>query len=370
MPARILEKIEEQLGGRLKDHFDLIAGTSTGSILAVGIALGKSPKELLDLYLEKGLQIFPYQKLFSPQRLPLIFKYGLSTPKFSDEGLISVLKEQFGEATFADLTPKSDQGKPPLKVLVPSYDTQDRNPIIFKSWFHERWYAQVPVWEICVSSASAPTYFPAHRIEKNGQVYSLYHVRLYRLCKPKGEYLQEMMVFSCEGSLLSSSLFLLPSSFFLLPYLCYTRPMLPDMILIDGGVCANNPVSCAVAEAIRILRESPNQSLGSVIDQIKVISIGTGDPASPIPWEKVRGWGLVQWGLRIADVFMDAPPDVHRYVAEQIIGVGKNDDKSRYIRLQLPLKDPLLAMDDARETNLQALLKETDRYLDQEKERL
>ncbi|WP_192901291.1 MULTISPECIES: patatin-like phospholipase family protein [Okeania] len=142
------------------------------------------------------------------------------------------------------------------------------------------------------------------------------------------------------------------------------------MILIDGGVCANNPVSCAVAEAIRILRESPNQSLGSVIDQIKVISIGTGDPASPIPWEKVRGWGLVQWGLRIADVFMDAPPDVHRYVAEQIIGVGKNDDKSRYIRLQLPLKDPLLAMDDARETNLQALLKETDRYLDQEKERL
>ncbi|NEQ71674.1 MAG: patatin-like phospholipase family protein [Okeania sp. SIO2C9] len=312
MPARILEKIEEQLGGRLKDHFDLIAGTSTGSILAVGIALGKSPKELYNLYFEKGLQIFPYQKLFSPKRLPLIFKYGLSAPKFSDEGLISVLKEQFGEATFADLTPKSDQGKPPLKVLVPSYDTIARNPIMFKSWFHHRWYAQVPVWEICVSSASAPTYFPAHRIEKNGQVYSL----------------------------------------------------------IDGGVCANNPVSCAVAEAIRILRESPNQSLGSVIDQIQVISIGTGDPASPIPWEEVRAWGLVQWGLRIADVFMDAPPDVHRYVAEQIIGVGKNDEEPRYIRLQLPLKDPLLAMDDARETNLQALLKETDRYLDQEKERL
>ncbi|MDY7006536.1 MAG: CBASS cGAMP-activated phospholipase [Cyanobacteriota bacterium] len=312
MPARILEKIEEQLGGRLKDHFDLIAGTSTGSILAVGIALGKSPKELLDLYLEEGLQIFPYQKLYSPQRLPLIFKYGPSAPKFSDEGLISVLKEQFGEAKFADLTPEPDKLMSSLKVLVPSYDTIARNPIIFKSWFHDRWYAQVPAWEICTSSASAPTYFPAHRIEKNGQVYSL----------------------------------------------------------IDGGVCANNPVSCAVAEAIRLLRQSSNESLGDVIDQIKVVSIGTGDPASPIPWEKVRAWGLIQWGLRIADVFMDAPPDVHRYVAEQILGVSKNDEQSQYIRLQLPLKDPLLAMDDARDTNLQALLKKTDEYLATQKEKL
>ena len=64
MPALILQEIEQQLGSPLKNHFDLIAGTSTGSILAVGIALGKSPEELLNLYLEKGLQIFPYQSLF------------------------------------------------------------------------------------------------------------------------------------------------------------------------------------------------------------------------------------------------------------------------------------------------------------------
>ncbi|NEO57357.1 MAG: hypothetical protein F6K54_32360 [Okeania sp. SIO3B5] len=52
------------------------------------------------------------------------------------------------------------------------------------------------------------------------------------------------------------------------------------------------------------------------------------------------------------------------------LGRGGCQEEPRYIRLQLPLKDPLLAMDDARETNLQALLQETDRYLDQEKERL
>lgn len=301
MPARILQKVEQQLGSPLKDHFDLIAGTSTGSILAVGIALGKSPEELLNLYLEKGLQIFPYQSLFSPKRLPLIFEYGLSAPKFSDAGLMAVLQEQYGEKKFPDITPSMDS----LKIIVPSYDTIARNPVIFKSWIHDRWYAKVPLWEICLCSASAPTYFPAHRIEQDGQVYSL----------------------------------------------------------IDGGVCANNPVSCAVAEAIKLLRRSYNQSVGNIIEQIKVISIGTGDPASPIPWEQVRGWGLIQWGLRIADVFMDAPPDVHRYVAEQIIGGTENDNQSRYIRLQLPLTESLLKMDDARQTNLQALLKETDAYI-------
>ncbi|NET41907.1 hypothetical protein [Okeania sp. SIO2B3] len=67
---------------------------------------------------------------------------------------------------------------------------------------------------------------------------------------------------------------------------------------------------------------------------------------------------------------MDAPTDIHQYVAEQIIGVSNNDERSQYIRLQLPLKDPLLAMDDARETTLQALLNKTDEYLAQEKEKL
>lgn len=307
MPARILQKVEQQLGSPLKNHFDLIAGTSTGSILAAGLALEKSPEELLNLYMDNGLRIFPYQGLFSPQRLPLILKYGISAPKFSDEGLETVLREQFGDKIFSEIRTAPEGGTDYLKVLIPSYDTQSRNPVIFKSWSHDRWYADVPVWEVCLCSASAPTFFPAHQIIRDEQEYSL----------------------------------------------------------IDGGVCANNPVSCALAEAIKLLRQSSNQSAAGVIDQIKIISIGTGDPAFSIPWEQVRGWGLIQWGLHIADVFMDAPPDVHRYIAEQIIG-----NESNYIRLQLPLKESLLAIDDARESNLQNLLKETDAYIDQQQERL
>ena len=311
MTARILQKIEQQLGSPLKKHFDLIAGTSTGSILAIGIGIGKSPKEMLNLYMEKGLQIFPYQSLFSPKRLPIIFKYGFFGPKFSNQGFMAVLQEQFGEKKFPDIIPDPNRLIDSLKILIPSYDTISRSPVIFKSWRHDRWYAKVPLWEICLSSASAPTYFPAHRIEQDGQIYSL----------------------------------------------------------IDGGVCAQNPTACAVAEAIKLLRKSSNKSIANLIEQIKVISIGTGDPAFPIPWEKVQSWGRFQWALRIADVLMDAPTDIHRYVAEQIISGEENGSEPNYIRLQLqlPLKKPLLAMDDARQANLEAVLKETDAYINQVK---
>ena len=179
MPARILQKVEELLGSPLKDHFDLIAGTSTGSILAAGIAVGKSPEELLNLYKDNGLRIFPYQGLLSPKRLPLILKYGISAPKFSDEGLTTVLKEQFGDTKLSDITPDPNAAMDSLKVLIPSYDTETRNPVIFKSWRHDRWYADVPLWEICLCSASAPTYFPAHKIEKGKDKYSLIEFLFY-----------------------------------------------------------------------------------------------------------------------------------------------------------------------------------------------
>ncbi len=62
--AEILLKIEQTLKQhnpkfqRLSDYFDFISGTSTGSILATGLAAGKSAEELLSIYKEKGKEIF------------------------------------------------------------------------------------------------------------------------------------------------------------------------------------------------------------------------------------------------------------------------------------------------------------------------
>lgn len=61
--AAVLAKWDDMIrqggGNNLISHFDLVAGTSTGAILAIGLALGLSPNEILNFYKEKGALIFP-----------------------------------------------------------------------------------------------------------------------------------------------------------------------------------------------------------------------------------------------------------------------------------------------------------------------
>jgi len=57
-PAAFLAKIEETTGKRIVDHFDLIVGTSTGGIIAIGLALGLPASEILQFYESYGPKIF------------------------------------------------------------------------------------------------------------------------------------------------------------------------------------------------------------------------------------------------------------------------------------------------------------------------
>lgn len=61
--AAVLAKWDDMLGksgaNSFVSHFDLVAGTSTGAILAIGLALGMAPRDVLKFYQEQGPQIFP-----------------------------------------------------------------------------------------------------------------------------------------------------------------------------------------------------------------------------------------------------------------------------------------------------------------------
>ncbi|MEC4988788.1 MAG: patatin-like phospholipase family protein [Oscillatoria sp. PMC 1068.18] len=272
--AQILTYFEELIYPQpLHEYFDLIAGTSTGSILAAGISIGMTAKQLVELYTTKTDLIFPYWGTWgylSPKRIPIILKYGISAPKFAHDGLIKVLQEQFGKITLAEVTPA---GSSRPNLLIPSYDTIRRQPIVFKSWRHEMPYANLFLWETCVCSASAPTFFPPYRVADTA------------------------------GNTLYSA--------------------------VDGGLGANNPAACAVAEALR---------LNLPISDLAVLSLGTGEMINPFPYEKVRGWGVVQWAGKIVDVLMDASLEIHEYITREI--VCNYEDNQRYLRLQ-----PLLTSD-------------------------
>src|SRR6185437_16192569 len=87
-PAAFLARVEEELGEPIVDYFDLIAGTSTGGIIALGLGLGLSAKEILNLYVENGRRIFPHTFGLA---LPGVFR-----AKYAKAALPEVLQEVFG----------------------------------------------------------------------------------------------------------------------------------------------------------------------------------------------------------------------------------------------------------------------------------
>lgn len=140
LSARILLHLEQKLGGRLVDHFDMICGTSTGSILAALILTGKyTAQDCIDLYIKNAEKIFK-KELWDID--------GLIGAKYSSHGIESCLQEYFGDMYVRDL----------LKdCLIPAYDTVNRKARFFTKSDQD----DTKVWQACRASSAAPTYFPA-----------------------------------------------------------------------------------------------------------------------------------------------------------------------------------------------------------------
>lgn len=143
----ILAAIERDLSVNLIDHFDLIAGTSTGGIIALGLGLGLSPENILDFYLQEGRRIFS-------NSLRVRCVQQLLRRKFSPAPLVSALKKHFGEKRFGDST---------KRLLIPCYNLGEDDVYIFRTAHHQtlRRDYKVPAWKVALSTSAAPTYFPA-----------------------------------------------------------------------------------------------------------------------------------------------------------------------------------------------------------------
>jgi hypothetical protein len=194
IPAEILDYITARTGLAVHEMFDLVAGTSTGGIIALGVGTNcksgtapYTPRELVQLYVDNGAKIFP-KSVFSGVK-------ELFGPKYSAQPLEQVLAEYFGDTMLdSALTP----------LLIASYDLASQTPFFFKS--HKIGCDDsydVLVQKVARATSAAPTYFPP---------------------------LQMTFPVNGQGK---------------------------AFCLVDGGVCANNPAIAAYAEAKMLYRDLP-----------------------------------------------------------------------------------------------------------------
>lgn len=147
--AAVLAAIEKDLGTNVSEHFDLIAGTSTGGIIALGLGLGLRPREIVQFYADYGDKIFPRT-------------YGFRTPmswigrKYSAAPLESALRECFKEKLFGDSA---------KRLVIPSFNLGEDDVYLFRTAHHERLRRdyRVEAWKVARATSAAPTYFASCR---------------------------------------------------------------------------------------------------------------------------------------------------------------------------------------------------------------
>ncbi len=189
IPAIVLERIEERVGRPIAECFDLIAGTSTGGILATALTRAGddnapmwSARQLIELYETEGPRIFD-RSVFKA----IESAFGIEDEKYPRANLESALDHYLGDARLKDAL---------TDLLIAAYETEQRFPFFFKRRkAREDSSHDFAISDVAYATSAAPTYFEPLKLE--------------------------------------------------------TSDTVDWFSLIDGGVFASNPAMCAFAEARR-----------------------------------------------------------------------------------------------------------------------
>lgn len=147
--ASFLATIEDSIGQPISHYFDLVVGTSTGGIIALGLGAGFPATEILELYADLGPSVFG--KNGWTRRFRQWFR-----PKYDGRPLRGALSAKFGGRRLGEST---------TRLVVPSVNLETGEVHVYKTSHHprfERDYKEFIV-EVALATASAPTYFPIHK---------------------------------------------------------------------------------------------------------------------------------------------------------------------------------------------------------------
>ncbi|MEQ8905117.1 patatin-like phospholipase family protein [Ekhidna sp.] len=291
IPGQILVEIEQAFDVRVATDFDLVAGTSTGGILACAFLLEHpkhpnhpkfSAEEVVGLYFERGDKIFD---------VPFFHKIrtagGILDEKYPADGIEDALQDYFGDAWLKDLL------KP---CIITSYDIINRKGHFFgQHKAKEDPDFNFRVRDVARATSAAPTYFECEQVmsEKGG-----------------------------------------------------------SFTLIDGGVFVNNPALVAYAEGRNIFEIDGEEATAK---DMRILSIGTGYTRKPYPYKKAKKWGMAEWVQPVIDIMMSGASEVAHYQLDKIYGTIDNPDQYLRIDGDLKSTDIDPDMDCATPENMAKL---------------
>jgi predicted acylesterase/phospholipase RssA len=312
MTARVLVELEKLSGRPIAGLFDIVAGTSTGGLMALGLTKpggdGKpeiTAEKLLEIYVRFGTQIFPRVKLrplrwdqvraSSPivaQRVGALARparYG--NARYSRAGLTALVQRLLGTTLLSEAM---------ADVIVPSYDWKAGRAFVFRSRGARIGELINPTMaQVALATTAAPTYFPAYRLRERDR----------------------------------------------------------ELVLVDGGVVANNPASVAYYEALYAAsvdgREDPD---------FLVVSLGTGTPPEPIPtYEELWSRNWLRLGMGMLGIVFDGTSEIVDELLTEVI--RPRHPRSRYWRLNTELRGVRLNLDAANTMQIDGLLALAERMI-------
>jgi uncharacterized protein len=159
-PAAILAGLEKRLGGgqTISDFFDLIAGTSTGGIIALGLGAEINPSKLLELYEQRGGEIFPP---YGTGRIGRFIHWlkglgQLALYRYDSKSLKALLTEILGDRLY---------GESRKRLCIPAFEAKHSEVAVYKTPHHSDYKTDlyIPMVDVALSTSAAPGYFRPHQ---------------------------------------------------------------------------------------------------------------------------------------------------------------------------------------------------------------
>ncbi|MEG4286379.1 patatin-like phospholipase family protein [Microcoleus sp. A006_D1] len=162
IPAMMLAEIEGRTGKRIWEMFDLIAGTSTGGLLALGLVapdFDKNPRysieQIIEVYRCRGREIFYEPPIESQLKVDDLLR-----PKYSSIGRKQVIRDMLG---------REPLNKALTNILIPAYDIAQRVPVFFsnsnkRGKSFEKVCSGFTMAEAAMATTAAPTLFEPYRV--------------------------------------------------------------------------------------------------------------------------------------------------------------------------------------------------------------